>query len=205
VFILLDALGGLVSNIAIIVILAVFVEMLFPNETMAKYLRLIMGLFIIVTLLTPVMNFLERDNSYDVVTWNYNFDNRQLESILKSGEDIQLQNLENASKEYQNRIEGQITALVRIIPEIGNVTTSVTLNENEKIRFGLVENVIIWASISEDYQLRKEIDPIVIDLSENNKEEDMLQIELNKIEIKIKDTISNFYGLSKDNIKVIWN
>lgn len=204
-FILLDALGGLVSNIAIIVILAVFVEMLFPNETMAKYLRLIMGLFIIVTLLTPVMNFLERDNSYDVVTWNYNFDNRQLESILKSGEDIQLQNLENASKEYQNRIEGQITALVRIIPEIGNVTTSVTLNENEKIRFGLVENVIIWASISEDYQLRKEIDPIVIDLSENNKEEDMLQIELNKIEIKIKDTISNFYGLSKDNIKVIWN
>ncbi len=211
---MIETLGGLVSNIAIIVILAVFVEMLLPNNSTAKYLRLIMGLFIIVTLLAPLMNFLERDSAYEVATWNFSADNRQLASILKTGEEIILQNNEKAAEEYKKRIEGQIIALVRLLPEIESVKSEVTLYSNDDIRFGGIQNVVLWVTSSEEnFKLENEgivteIDPIEIDLSsidesELGKKEESK--DLNKIEMQIKETLGSFFGLEEEQIQVNWN
>ncbi|KUO50560.1 MAG: hypothetical protein APF76_07890 [Desulfitibacter sp. BRH_c19] len=212
----LDALGGLVSNIAMIVILAVFVEMLLPDNHMAKYLRLIMGLFIIVTILSPIMSLLEKDDSFEVATWNFAGDNRQLESILKKGEEIGNLNMEKASQEYISRIEGQIIALVRLIPEVDKVTAAVTMHSNEDVRFGALKGVTIWATLADhdsttEEDLMPNIDPINIDLSNSTLENEANQAtesethDLDKIDNQIRDTLTSFYGLERNQIQIKWN
>lgn len=210
----LEALGGLVSNIAIIVILAVFVEMLLPDNHMAKYLRLIMGLFIIVTILSPIMSLLEKDDSLEVATWNFAADNRQLESILKKGGEIGKSNMEIASQEYISRIEGQIVALVRLIPEVEKVTAAVVIHSNEDVRFGALQGVTIWATLSDNESIPEDlipnIDPINIDLSNSSIDDEDQNSEtrihdLNKIETQIRDTLTSFYGLESDQIQIKWN
>ncbi len=212
---MLEALGGLVSNIAMIVILAVFVEMLLPDNHMAKYLRLIMGLFIIVTILSPVMSLLETEDSFEVATWNFAADNRQLESILKKGEKMGQANMEKASQEYVNRIEGQMIALVRLIPEVDKVTAAVAVHSNEDIRFGALKGVTIWATLSNNEATSEDflqnIDPINIDLRSISDESDDTQNiqnrvhDLNKIENQIRDTLTSFYGLERNQIQIKWN
>ncbi|WP_028309483.1 stage III sporulation protein AF [Desulfitibacter alkalitolerans] len=211
----LETLGGLVSNIAVIVILAVFVEMLLPNNDITKYLRLIMGLFIIVTILAPIMTLLEKEDSFEVATWNFAADNRQLESILKKGEDMGKSNIEKASQEYIKRIEGQIIALVRLIPEVDKVSAAIAVHSNEDVRFGSIKGVIIWAALSESEPLKEDlipkIDPIDIDLSKISEEAEQPKEvvknhhDINKIENQIRDTISSFYGLQKSQIQIKWN
>ncbi|MBS3970239.1 MAG: stage III sporulation protein AF [Clostridia bacterium] len=210
----IETLGGLVSNIAIIVILAVFVEMLLPNNDMAKYLRLIMGLFIIVTILAPIMTLFEREDSFEVATWNFAADNRQLESILKKGEDMGKSNIERASQEYIKKIEGQIIALVRLIPKVDKVSATVSVHDSEDVRFGGIKSVIIWATLSGNEPVKEDliprIDPIDIDLSKISEEVDQPKEvnnfhDINKIENQIRDTISNFYGLQKNQIQIKWN
>lgn len=211
----IETLGGLVSNIAAIIILAVFVEMLLPNNNMTKYLRLIMGLFIIVTILAPIMTLLEKEDTFEVVTWNFAADNRQLESILKKGEEIEKSNVKNATQEYIKIIEGQIIALVRLIPEIEKVNVAVTVHDTQDVRFGRIKGVVIWATLSKKNELVKEdlitkINPIDINLSKIPEEIDQ-SLEANnlhdisKIENRIRDTIASFYGLQRDQIQIKWN
>lgn len=210
----IETLGGLVSNIAIIVILAVFVEMLLPNNDMAKYLRLIMGLFIIVTMLAPIMALFEKEDSFEVATWNFAADNRQLESILKKGEDMGKSNIERASQEYIKKIEGQIIALVRLIPKVDKVSAAVSVHDSEDVRFAGIKSVIIWATLSGNEPVKEDliprIDPIDIDLSKISEEVGQPKEvnnfhDINKIENQIRDTISNFYGLQKNQIQIKWN
>lgn len=211
---MIETLGGLVSSIAIIVILAVFIEMLLPNNGMAKYLRLIIGLFIIITILTPIMALLEQENAFEVAAWSFATDNRQLESILRTGEEMGRSNIERASEEYVKRIEGQIIALVRLIPGVDRVSVTVIIHDSEDVRFGAIESVIIWAALSEDKSVGEDlvpgIDPIDIDLSRILGEVDQpMEVnnvhDISQIENQIRNTISNFYGLQREQIQIEWN
>jgi len=217
VLIVIEILGGLVSSIAIIVILAVFIEMLLPNNGMAKYLRLIIGLFIIITILTPVMALLEQEDAFEVAAWSFATDNRQLESIIRTGEEMNRSNMERASEEYVKRIEGQIVALVRLIPGIDRASATVIIHGSEDVRFGAIESVIVWVSLLEGESVEEDliarIDTVDINLDRisgetNQPESTELNnnlYDINQIEDRIRDTISNFYGLQGEQIQIEWN
>ena len=214
---MIEILGGLVSSIAIIVILAVFIEMLLPNNGMAKYLRLIIGLFIIITILTPVMALLEQEDAFEVAAWSFATDNRQLESIIRTGEEMNRSNMERASEEYVKRIEGQIVALVRLIPGIDRASATVIIHGSEDVRFGAIESVIVWVSLLEGESVEEDliarIDTVDINLDRisgetNQPESTELNnnlYDINQIEDRIRDTISNFYGLQGEQIQIEWN
>ncbi|MCL1789795.1 MAG: stage III sporulation protein AF [Peptococcaceae bacterium] len=50
----MDALKSLIGNLAFILLLAAFLEMLLPNSSMRGFVRLIMGLFVIAAVLQPI-------------------------------------------------------------------------------------------------------------------------------------------------------
>ncbi|QKG84216.1 stage III sporulation protein AF [Kroppenstedtia pulmonis] len=58
---MVELLGGWLKQIVILVLLATFMDLLLPNHTMERYVKLIMGLLIILAILSPVFQFLRDD------------------------------------------------------------------------------------------------------------------------------------------------
>lgn len=48
-------------EIIAVILIAVFVELLLPNKAMLRYVRLVVGLFILLTILSPILKALESD------------------------------------------------------------------------------------------------------------------------------------------------
>ncbi|MDR3270618.1 MAG: stage III sporulation protein AF [Peptococcaceae bacterium] len=59
----------LVRNLIVILLLATFVEMLLPSAQMQRFVRLIMGLFVIAAVLQPVNAFLHTPLAMDIPAW----------------------------------------------------------------------------------------------------------------------------------------
>jgi stage III sporulation protein AF len=60
---LIDGLSAWLRQIIAVVLLASLIDLLLPNRTMQKYVRLVAGLFILMTVATPIMNWMKGDFS----------------------------------------------------------------------------------------------------------------------------------------------
>ena len=66
----MQTLQTLVRNLAIILLLATFLEMLLPNKSMRGYIQLVMGLFVISAMLNPLMTLLHLPMELDIPAWS---------------------------------------------------------------------------------------------------------------------------------------
>lgn len=58
---MMDWLGGWVNQIIILVLVATFIHLLLPNNALERYVKLVMGLLIILAILSPLFQFLKKD------------------------------------------------------------------------------------------------------------------------------------------------
>ncbi|MCD1260680.1 stage III sporulation protein AF [Paenibacillus athensensis] len=61
----MEWLGGWLRNIVLVIMLATFVDMLLPSSAMQRYVKTVMSLFILLTLLSPVIQLLQHGWSVD--------------------------------------------------------------------------------------------------------------------------------------------
>ena len=54
-------LGDWLRDIIAVVLLAVFIELLIPSKTMLRYIRLVIGLFILLTIMSPILRLFQGD------------------------------------------------------------------------------------------------------------------------------------------------
>lgn len=65
----MESLQTLVRNLAIILLLASFLEMLLPNKSMKGFVKLVMGLFVISAILTPLTTLLGMTVESAIPAW----------------------------------------------------------------------------------------------------------------------------------------
>ncbi|MCR8633954.1 stage III sporulation protein AF [Paenibacillus radicis (ex Xue et al. 2023)] len=61
----MDWLGSWLKSIILIILLATFVDILLPNQTMQRYVKTVMSLFILLTLLQPLLSLFQKNASID--------------------------------------------------------------------------------------------------------------------------------------------
>lgn len=61
----MDWLGGWLRTVIMVIMLATFVDLLLPSNTMQRYVKTVMSLFILLTLLTPVLQLFQKDWDVD--------------------------------------------------------------------------------------------------------------------------------------------
>lgn len=219
---MLDVISDLVRNIAIIILFAIFIEMLLPNNDMSRYLQLVMGLFILIAILTPVVSFLDKDDLLETSLWKFTGGKEEVQSILAQGEEIGEINKQQALEEYCSRIQKQIEALARLVPGVEDVQSIVTLRDNDILQFGSISEVRIWVSPRKDSDSKEEMSNVEariniekIEIGEIGKNRELPKTEkeqdrvnniknLDEISKKIVKTVSNFYGIGEQQIKIIW-
>jgi stage III sporulation protein AF len=88
-----------ITNIILFVLLATIIEMLIPNSSMQKYVKMVTGLLLIVIILTPLLNLFKKD-----------FD--QLFSSLALTPILQEKNIENVIEMKKKEIQASQRAYI---------------------------------------------------------------------------------------------
>lgn len=61
----MDWLAGWLKSVIMVIMLATFVDLLLPSNTMQRYVKTVMSLFILLTLLSPVLQLFQKDWDID--------------------------------------------------------------------------------------------------------------------------------------------
>jgi len=193
------------QGIIIAVIIATIIEMLLPNNGNGKYVKVVIGIFILFSIISPVINklknsnnsidmdsYLEKSTKNTVTTSNFNVDSKatikkmygeNLKIDIKSKVnqkgytigDINLEILDN--DEYTlNKIEFKVISKNNSNNKTKNTTTIVENIENIKVSLG--------GSSKDNEKEQKSI------ISESEKR-------------KLKEYLSNVYEVNENNIIII--
>lgn len=105
----MQTLQTLVRNLAMILLLATFLEMLLPNKSMRGFVQMVMGLFVISAVLAPITTFLHTPLSMEIPAWTVTAP-QDLPAIASEGEGVKVGR--NAVQEqYRQILVHEIEAL----------------------------------------------------------------------------------------------
>ncbi|WP_227765984.1 stage III sporulation protein AF [Zhaonella formicivorans] len=199
----MDQVKEIARNVVLVVFLAGVLEMLLPPKSgMGKYIQLIMGLFVIVSILTPVMSLLHQELALDALAVNGNTGLSEQQSIFQKGLEMKAQNEDWARNSALNKMNKQVAALARLVPGVEEAHAEI-LVEEDFIRTGEIKLVKVFTTLRQhsDKSAAGVVKPVKVELTEGNEE---LTVVYGPEEIKsrVKETIMNFYGLRAEQIEV---
>lgn len=120
----MEGLQTLVRNLAIIILMASFLEMLLPTKSMQGFVKLIMGLFVISAVLGPITSLLHLPVRMDIPAWS-EVSSRDL-PVLAGNNGLQI-GRDAVQEQFKLILQHQIEALVLGISGIDEVNVVVTL------------------------------------------------------------------------------
>ncbi len=183
-----------ILQIAYISILAIVFELLIPSSNMKKYVKVVIGLTIMIAIINPILGFLK--NGVDInstLEREYNYNSIDINSMTKQAE-VERNKLIVA--EYKKRLNEQIKEKILDIIDASDVEVESTINEdlNDK-NFGVIKNVHVVLS-NVKYKMVNDINDgkIIIDTSKSDEKGQILD--------DIKNDISKFYNVPLKNITI---
>ncbi|MDI3477190.1 MAG: stage sporulation protein [Thermoanaerobacterium sp.] len=183
-----------ILQIAYISILAIVFELLIPSSNMKKYVKVVIGLTIMIAIINPILGFLR--NGVDInstLEKEYNYNNIDINSMTKQAE-VERNKLIVA--EYKKRLNEQIKEKILDIIDASDVEVESTINEdlNDK-NFGVIKNVhVVLSNVKYKMVNDKNDGKIIIDTSKFDEKEQILD--------DIKNDISKFYNVPLKNITI---
>lgn len=142
----MEMLKAWVRDLAILAIFASLIEMLLPNGSLKKYVKLVIGFFILLAVLNPILGFLNAD--YRTF---YPFETspakRDQQKIQKDGQRLQEQNQQLAVSAYQTQLEEQIRAWILTQGDVEDAKVQVTAKGD-----GQIQSVQVGLQLTKEVQ-----------------------------------------------------
>lgn len=182
---MIAAIGAWVKNLIFLVLFAAFLELLLPAGSMKKFLRLIIGIFLLTAVLQPAVNVL-----------NGGFLRGGVPSLTAGKTKAEAFSLEKRQKElacrlYKKELSEQMEKVLASIPGITDVRVEIELAARENLSAGeLIRNVAVKAKMSG--QGKK----IKVELRKNQEQEELNDTMKNKIRERLK----SLYQIPEDKI-----
>ncbi len=190
--IIIQFISEWVKNIILLVLISTFLTMFLPEGSMKKYLKVIMGFFILSVFISPLATFLDQDinNMFDIVPENTIKQSwREIESQGRAVQKVNDDIIENRSIES---LTNRISEIINITHPDWQKEIKVNINENNYS----INNINI--KLINDNREEIEIEPIKIKENKRNNVES--EYKENKIELKNK--ISNNLQIPSENIEI---
>lgn len=188
-----------VKNLSLAIIVVSILEMLLPNNKIKKYIKVIMGIYILFTIIQP---FIENGKSISLSEINFN---TYIENTKENAEKIDQTSLDKRLDQiYKERLEDDIT---KRIENMGYVVQSCKVTAHISNVDSGIEKIILNI---EEKKLKEENN----DENDNNTEYADIKVEniiinevekIKKINISENDEEKNESANSKPNTKVTRN
>ncbi len=183
----------IVRTVLVIILVASFFELLLPEGKVKPFVRFAIGLFILISILNPTLNFLYSDRDFQINLWTYQEDMAVSEEILKSGGQIQKQITAQGDEIIKEKFEGQVSAVATLVPGVKQVKTKAQLDQG-----GAIDNlhILISPEILTGENDDIEVDEELLEIGE------LGEVEKQLIQEKIQRVISHMYNLENAHIQI---
>jgi len=190
----MEALQTLVRNLAVILLLATFLEMLLPQKSMQGFVKLVMGLFVISAILNPVTSFLHLPLEMEIPAWT-RVDQQDM-PVLAGNEGVRIG--KNAVQEqYKLILTNEIKAIALGVSGVQQVDVEVVFDKTNEDLTEQPRLAEVRISLNSDKGEIESVKPVVIGGPEDKKEAG----PSGKAE-EVRDKVSALMQLPKDKIIV---
>lgn len=200
---MINFLKNWASQIIVALIIATIFEMILPNGNNKKYIKMIIGLYVLFTIIQPVLTKIT-GNNLEIANLNYEkyFDKSILET---SSQDFDNNNSKLIEQAYIDNIKNDIKIKIKQKGyEVVNCIISIISNEKSQ-EYGVLESIQIQVKKIEEYKQSNinEINVENVEISIDNKnvintsETSNLS---NTEKTKLIEYISSEYSIDKKNI-----
>lgn len=204
----------LVQNLIVIVVLAVFLEMLLPAGELRRYVKMVMGLLIIVAVLQTAGGLSKSDWLAELPEFSAASEpgGARIESIIEEGKKFSEKNRQQAIEEYKKGISRQVSALAGLDGKVSVMGAEVQVNENQSEKnYGQIEEIrlVIGNQPGKTAQNSgiEQVQPVTVELGNKaggspGKAE--VPAELRTSVEKLGAAVANFYNLPPDRVKIVY-
>lgn len=208
---LIEGLSTWAEQIIVAVVIATIIEMILPSGNNKKYIKAVIGVYILFTIISPIIG---KVTNIDLDDINYEKYFEQADTYQTMSESLSTYNnksveeiyITNLKQDMKNKLEEKGYVIENINIKIENK------NENE---YGGIEEIVLKVYSKEEQSTEKQRNTvqnaIIINKIENIKIRNTIQETVNtanKKEIdngqknEIKEYLSNVYNVKKNNIKI---
>lgn len=189
-------ISGWVKNIILIVLFASFLELLLPNSSLQRFIRVIMGLLIMLTILNPAIDLVQGNwVAGDIPTIGTG--GQKQADIVRSA-NMAVGERDRLAKEiYKRDIGKQIRALVMAIDGVSEVRIAIELQEQaETGATGAIKIISLYVKPG-NISKPAAIDKVSVGAAEHP------ELELKEtVRNKIRSTLTELYQLRGDQIDI---
>ncbi|MEG6522577.1 stage III sporulation protein AF [Desulfotomaculum sp. 1211_IL3151] len=200
----LESIKELVQVLVILIVMALFLEMLLPNSQMQGYVKMVMGLVVIVVVLEAGANLIHQDFKFDLPALTARTQEPPLESLIHDGQRLAGLQKQEAMKEYQQGIEKQVLALARLQSNVNIAGVKVTTTDDpQDPNYGRLTGVVleIAKEPADDRQITK-IETVDIAVGGLPDNQDTSPIN-NKEAQQVARNVANFYNIPLEQVRVV--
>ncbi len=190
----MQTLQTLVRNLAVILLLATFLEMLLPNKSMRGFVQMVMGLFVISAILNPITTFLDAPLSMEIPAWTTTTP-QDLPAIAVEGQGNKV-GRDAVQEQYRQILINQIKALALGTQGVKAAEVNVKFEEGAG---GLIDQPKIAevnVLLTSNQEVVQPVQPIIIGKSTTAVDTKSLRAE------EVRERIATFMSLTKEIVLV---
>ena len=194
------------SGIIVAVIIATLLEMIIPDNKNKKYIKTIIGIYVLFTIISPVISNGLTNGEINISKYEKYFESSEETNTLVS--DLEISNNSNIFNIYKKQISEDIKLKLKNKGyKVNNV--KIQIKEQEK-KYGEIENMILNVELLKEKQISDNtIDNGVNEININKikigtivdqkKEENKMKLTQNQ-QTEIKQYLKEEYGVREENI-----
>lgn len=204
---ILEFISVWAQGIIVSVIIATIIEMILPNSSNSKYIKVVIGVFILFTIISPIINKFSSNKISDKINFDSYIDTSTNNSTITTN--VNLNNEDTIRKMYEENLKIDIkTKITQKGYTVGNINLDILNNDEYTLSKIDLKIVAKNESINQNNNTNvttivENIENIRVDIggSSKNKEEEKSVISESE-KRKLKEYLSSVYEVSENNIFV---
>jgi stage III sporulation protein AF len=191
----------LVRNIIFIILIAVFLEMLLPMKETRRFLEVVVGLFVLITILNPIVSLIQQEphmEELDIQEGN----KQELDEILNQGKQLQQVQVEQARSNYGKRIEEQVAVIAQMVPGVEQAEARVQFAAGSSLdSVGVIEKVEIVIKKERSQSIVDPVKRVSIEPGDGEQAEKVEESDEGLLK-QVQSTVASLYGLQPSKVVV---
>lgn len=188
-----------IKNIAFYIILVTTILNVLPEKKYQKYLKLLIGVLMIILIMSPVLQYLKIDKSLDLSFIKESYE-QEMKDVEKNTDTYYTSQNSRLKEMYEDEIKSGIESLLQTHSLHLTDLTIQYNDDTESDYFGNIEKINIQAS-AKDTDISK-IDIKIDKISPGRDSKTDSNSQDSALEIQIKNEIENFYNIPIANINI---
>jgi len=149
----IDAIRAWVRDIAVLLVVMAFLEILVPRSGMKRFIRVVTGLVVLLTILNPLLTLVKGGVRWDRADWELRLDGPSLREAFARGEKLRRESERLTFETWRRAVEERAADLVRARLDgepLQVETVRVSLNADpEDPGYGQVEKIVVWLRVAQ--------------------------------------------------------